>query len=166
MHCICTALFLPVATQSTLHLWPNIHPFMHAFTPWRRSQPRRATASWSGGVRVRVSRSATPRHSEEGGTGGQTSNLQVTSQPALPPKPHAAQKLSPVWPFCAVCVLQGVLPTRYIMRQTVVIFNMLSNTHTLISGLRETARLPAPQCRLPSSLLTGCTPLQETQDTE
>ena len=32
---------------------PHIHPFTHTFTHRRRSQPRRATASWSGAVRVR-----------------------------------------------------------------------------------------------------------------
>ena len=41
-----TRLFIP--------RFSNIHPFiMHTFTHRRRCQPRRATASWSGAVRVR-----------------------------------------------------------------------------------------------------------------
>ena len=39
------------ASHSPVH--PHIHPFILTFTHWRRSQPRRATASWSGAVRVR-----------------------------------------------------------------------------------------------------------------
>ena len=41
----------------------DIHPFTHTFTHRRRSQPRRATASWSGAVRVRRLCSGTPRRS-------------------------------------------------------------------------------------------------------
>ena len=68
---------------------PLIHSFMHTFTHRRRSQPRRATASWSGAVRVR--RLAQGHlHTQLGGAGDRTGDLPVTSRPALPPEPHAA----------------------------------------------------------------------------
>ena len=41
----------------------DLHPFIHTFTHRRRSPPRRATASSSGGFRVRSSRTGTTRHS-------------------------------------------------------------------------------------------------------
>ena len=44
-----------------------------------------ATASWSGAVRVRRL-TQTPPHSQLGGAGDRTSNLQVTSQPPLLPE--------------------------------------------------------------------------------
>ena len=67
---------------------PNIHPFINTFTHRRRSQPRRATASSSGAVRVR----RLPHgHLDTLYTlalaGVRTSNLPVTSQPAQPPGP-------------------------------------------------------------------------------
>ena len=63
----------------------DIHPFMHSFTQRCRSQPRRATASWSGAVRVR--RLAQEHHdTQPGGAGDRTSNPAVTSQSALPPE--------------------------------------------------------------------------------
>ena len=66
-------------------VFADIHPFMHTFTQRQRSQPRRATASWSGAIRVR--RLAQGHHETRlGGAGDRTSNLVVTSQPALPPE--------------------------------------------------------------------------------
>ena len=57
----------------------DIHPFKHQ----RRSQPHRETASWSGAIRVR--RLAQGHHNARR-SWDQTSNLAVTSQPALPPE--------------------------------------------------------------------------------
>ena len=64
----------------------DIHPFMHTFTNRRWSQPRRATASSSGAI-VRVRRLAQGHQDTRqlGGAGNRTSNLTVTSQPALKP---------------------------------------------------------------------------------
>ena len=58
----------------------NFGPFMHTFTHRRRCQPYKATAGSSGVVRVRC---LTQRHLDT-----RTSNLPVTSQPAVPPQPH------------------------------------------------------------------------------
>ena len=88
MDCIYAALFLPFATQSTL-LLPHIHPFSHKFTQRRRSQPRKDTASSLVAVRVRCL--AQGHLNTVGRAGGdQTFKLPVTSQPTLPPEPHAA----------------------------------------------------------------------------
>ena len=62
---------------------------MHTFPLRRWSQPPRATASWSGAVRGR--RLAQGHLDPLGGAGDRTRDLQVTSQPALPPEPHAPQ---------------------------------------------------------------------------
>ena len=51
--CAYTALFLTSGRSKRCTTLPHIHPFMHTFTHRRRSQPRRATASSSGAVRVR-----------------------------------------------------------------------------------------------------------------
>ena len=82
--------FLTSGRSKRFTIQPNIHPFMHAFT--HEFQPRRATAGWSGVVRVR--RRLAQGHLLHtplggGGAGDRTSNLLVTSQPALPPEPHA-----------------------------------------------------------------------------
>ena len=60
--------FLGSGHSKRFTIWPHIHPFMHTFTLPRRCQPWQAT----------------------GGAGDGTSNLPVTSQPALPPETHAA----------------------------------------------------------------------------
>ena len=69
-----------------LHTHSPIHPHIHAriHSPTAESAPR-ATASWLGAVRVR--RLAQGHfHTELGGAGDPTSDLQVTSQPAPPPR--------------------------------------------------------------------------------
>ena len=42
-----------VLLSKALRILPDIHPFMDAFTHQRRCQPRKATASRSGAVKVR-----------------------------------------------------------------------------------------------------------------
>ena len=63
----------------------DLQPFIHIFTRRRRCQPCKATASPSGAVRARC-----PAHghlaAQLAGAGGQTINLPVTGQPALPPE--------------------------------------------------------------------------------
>ena len=67
--------------------------FEHTFTHQR---PHTTTASSSGAVRVRRLTQG-HRNTQLGGAGDRTSNLPVTSQPALPPETHAApQKRSEV----------------------------------------------------------------------
>ena len=73
------------------------HPFMHTFTHLRRSQPRRATASWSEAVRVRRLAQGHLNILTLGGARDQNSNLLVTSQPAVPPGTHASHKVSSLW---------------------------------------------------------------------
>ena len=75
----------PVGHSKRFTVFPNIHPFIHTFTQRRRCQPRRATASRSGAVRVRDDSLRghllhTPAKEEPG---NRTSNLLVTSQPAV-----------------------------------------------------------------------------------
>ena len=103
MDCVYTALSQPMATQSALEYCPTfIHTFtntftttfMHTFTHQQRCQPCRATASWSGAVRVRVSCSGTLT------LGNRTSNFRVTSQPALPPEPPPPQREASRRVFC------------------------------------------------------------------
>ena len=62
----------------------HIHPFMHTFTHRRRG---RQPCKTSGALRVRC---LAQGHVDIqlGGAGDRTSNLPVTSQPALPPEPH------------------------------------------------------------------------------
>ena len=64
----------------------NIHPFMHTFITSWQSQPCKASGAVSG-------RRLAQEHlnTQLGGAGDQTSNLPVTSQPALPHDPHAAR---------------------------------------------------------------------------
>ena len=74
---------------TTLH---NVHPCIHTFKHRRRNKPRKGTAGSSGAVRVRR---LAHGHLETqlGGAGDRTSNLLVTSsQPALPPEPHAGHR--------------------------------------------------------------------------
>ena len=67
---------------------PSIHPFMHTFT--YQCQPCMEIAS-SLAVRLNcLAQGHLDTQSRLGGSGDQTSNLPVTSQPALPPEPHAA----------------------------------------------------------------------------
>ena len=56
-------------------------------TPGSQTGPRRATASWSGAVRVRQRLIQGHLHAPLGGARDRTSNLLVTSRP---PEPHAA----------------------------------------------------------------------------
>ena len=89
MDCIYTVLFESVATQSTAQYC--IHPFMHTFPHWRQSGPREVEASSSGAVRVwRLAQ----RHPDtlDRGSRYRTSNLLVTSQPALPALSHMPPK--------------------------------------------------------------------------
>ena len=65
---------------------------MHTFTHRRLSQPRAATASSSGAVRVRCLAQG-HLDSQLGAAGDRTNNLPVTGQPTLPPEPHAAPKV-------------------------------------------------------------------------
>ena len=59
--------------------------FTHSCTHRQLSQPRRATVGSSGAIRVRSP--AQGHHDIQlGGAEGRTSNLAVTSQPALPPE--------------------------------------------------------------------------------
>ena len=63
---------------------PNIHPFMHTFTAESTTIAVRSVA-------VRVRCFAQGQHDALlGGAGDRTSNLPVTSQPTLPPEPHAS----------------------------------------------------------------------------
>ena len=70
--------FLTSGHSKCFTILPHIHPFIHTFTHQRRCQPCRATASWSGAVRVRCLYQG---HFEtrRGGTGDQTSNLLVVT---------------------------------------------------------------------------------------
>ena len=70
------------ALHSTASRSP-IHALIHTLTAKSATQ----TASWSGAVRVRR---LTQRHLDTlGAAGDQTINPPATSQPALPPEPHA-----------------------------------------------------------------------------
>ena len=60
----------------------DLQQFIHRVSYRRQSQPHRATASSSGAVRVKFLSQA----DLDKKLGGQTSNLPVTSQPALPPE--------------------------------------------------------------------------------
>ena len=64
---------------------PNIHPVMHKFTHQWLCQPRNVTSAGQ----KQVGWGVLLRHLDTllGGPGDRTSNLPVTSQPALPPKP-------------------------------------------------------------------------------
>jgi hypothetical protein len=76
----------PSGHSKRFTILPNIHPFMHTFIQRRRCQPRRATASLSGAVRVR--RLAQGHlDTQLGGAGDRASSLQVSGPPALPPAP-------------------------------------------------------------------------------
>ena len=95
--------FLNSSPSKRLTALPHIHPFMHTVTHRRRSQPRRATASWSGAVRVR--RLAQGHLDTLGEAGDRTSDLLVTSPPALPP-----DKFTLMWAFISCrleCSLSG-----------------------------------------------------------
>ena len=62
------------------------HPFVHTLTHRRRSQPCQATASSSGAATLRCLAQG-HLDTQRGRAENRTSNLPVTSQPALPPKP-------------------------------------------------------------------------------
>ena len=89
--CSCTARYLYSGHSKGFTISAHIHPFMHTFTHRRRrSQPRRATAQL---VRSDQGEGVSLRghllHTRlGGGAGDRTSNLPVTSRPALPPEPH------------------------------------------------------------------------------
>ena len=70
-------------------LLSDVHPFVHTFAQQRKCKAGKVTASSSGTVRVRR---LAQGHLDTrlGGAGNRTMNLPVTSQPALPPEPHAA----------------------------------------------------------------------------
>ena len=80
--------FLTSVPQS-LTIFPNIHLFMQRFTHRRLCQPRKVTASSSGAFRVKR---LAQGHLDTriGEAGDRTVSLPVTSQPGLPPEPHAA----------------------------------------------------------------------------
>ena len=82
--------FYPWPLSGTLQYCPHVHPFIRTVTHRRRCQPRRATASSSGAVRVSC---LAQGHlgTQLGRDGNRTSNLLVTSQPALRPEPHAGE---------------------------------------------------------------------------
>ena len=66
---------------------------MHTFThQWRRRHPCKATASWSGAVRVRCLAQGHLDYQLGGAGDRTTSNLVVTSQPTLPPELLPPQK--------------------------------------------------------------------------
>ena len=94
--CVCVCVFrllLHPIQPLTLHLnlrdfadafiQSDLQPFIHTFTHQRRSQPRRAPASSSGAVRCLAQGHL---DTQLGGAWDRTSNLPVTSQPALPPE--------------------------------------------------------------------------------
>ena len=68
--CVKWTAFIPALIQTRFTILPDIHPLMHAFT--------------YGGVNraLPLGHLDTP----QGGAGDRTSNLAVTSQPALPPE--------------------------------------------------------------------------------
>ena len=74
--------FIQTNFQPFIHTSNHIHTYTHK---QRWSHPRRPTASWSGAVRVRGLARA-QRDTQLGDAGDRTSNLQLTSQPALPPE--------------------------------------------------------------------------------
>ena len=76
-------------SKHSLTILPNIPPFMHTFTQRRRRPPQKATASSSGAVRVLC---LAQEHLDTQG-GDRTSNLPVTSRPALPAETHAAHSI-------------------------------------------------------------------------
>ena len=78
--------FLTSGPSKPFTILPNIHTFRH----WRRCQPRKATASSSGAVKVRRLAQGHLDTQKLGGAGDRTSNLPVTSQPTLS---HAAPTL-------------------------------------------------------------------------
>ena len=73
---LCRPESLPIAFSS------RFYNHSHIDTPTAESDHAGTTASWSGAVRVRASRSGTPRHSRLGGAGNRASNHPVTGQPA------------------------------------------------------------------------------------
>ena len=74
----------------------DLQRLIHTLTHRRRRQPRRATASWSGAVRVSC---LAQGHLETrlGGAGDRTSDLLVTSRHALPPEQSRPQVLLTVF---------------------------------------------------------------------
>jgi hypothetical protein len=66
------SVFLTSGHSKHFTVSPHIHPFKHTFTHRRRSEPRKATVSSSGAVRVKC---LAQEHIDT-----QTSNLPVTSQ--------------------------------------------------------------------------------------
>ena len=80
------SVFLTNGQSKHFTILPNILPFMHTFTHRRRCQPRGATASRSGSVRVRASRSGTPRHSSEEEPGIEPATFRLPADP----EQHAA----------------------------------------------------------------------------
>ena len=76
--------FLTSGHSKRFTILSNIHPFMHTFTHRQRRQPRKATASSSGAVKLRCL--AQGHLDTLGGAGDRTSNLPVTNPPALPPE--------------------------------------------------------------------------------
>ena len=88
-----------------LTILPDIHLFTRTLTHRRRRrQPRRATASPSGAVRVR--RLALGHlDTQLGGAGDQTSNLAATNQPALHPELHAPHIY--IYTYIPMCIYMG-----------------------------------------------------------
>ena len=82
MDCVDTADSIASGRSKCFTMLPIVHLFMNTITRRWRRQPRRA-------VRVRC---LAQGHLDTRwrGAGYRTSNLPVTSQPALPPEPHAA----------------------------------------------------------------------------
>ena len=78
--------FLTSGHSKRFTTFPNIHPF----TQRRWCRLRMATASSSVALRVRC-HALGQLHTLLGGAGDRTSNLPVTSQPALPSEPHATR---------------------------------------------------------------------------
>ena len=83
--------FLTSGHSKRFTVSPHIHLLLHIYTNRRRSQPHKATASSLGAARVRHLAQA-HLNTQLGGAGDQTSNLPVTSQPALPPETNAAPR--------------------------------------------------------------------------
>ena len=112
--------FLTICHSKRLTILPNIHLFMLTFTHRRRCQPRRATASSSGAVRVRFL--------AQGHPDTRTSNLPVTCQPALPPEPHVARIQAIRWIFLISTNSHSVIIPYRILKQISSSFRLSETT--------------------------------------
>ena len=126
--------FLTICHSKRLTILPNIHLFMLTFTHRRRCQPREATASSSGAVRVRFL--------AQGHPDTRTSNLPVTCQPALPPEPHVARIQAIRWIFLISTNSDSVIIPYRILKQISSSFRLSETTLNMLHKYKRFTSRP------------------------